>query len=139
MSGIKIIRNGDHEYTIKTVDESVLGLEISDSSTTDIPQAFGMSTEVFKELIKNYIAFYYFQEAAENLEPDLPKMTKISCLVDFLKSNSFKKLNIKITTPNDYFLLGFIFSSVIEHVKGKDTDDLDGFIKFMKKMRGGGR
>lgn len=123
---IQTVKHGDHEHVVRSTKETVLGIVIDDSTSEKISEAFGWNEEVFQKFFKTYEAFINFQNAAEELEEDLPKSTKISNLTDFLKSSNFKRLGIKIETPNDYFMLGFLFSShsIFELKKNMNQDGI---------------
>lgn len=111
----KTIKHEGEDLTIKTVKEDVLGLKIDDMNKggTSIPNAFGWEDEKSVKFMDTFKKFRDFQFSVEELNEDLPKGTKVTNLVDFLKSDSFKKLDIKISTPNDYFMLGFTFAGVV--------------------------
>lgn len=136
---IKIIKHDTHEHTTKITKEEVCGLKIDTSNDDTISRAFGWSKEKFDTVWDTMRAFQEFQEAAERLNKDLPESTKISVLADFLKSDSFKKLGIKLVTPNDYFLLGCIWSALCV-IPGKaimnSRNALDGLLEMLRKDRG---
>ena len=140
--GVTTRKVGDKEYTIRTITETVLGLVIDDSETDSIANSFGWDDKKYKDICHTFAAFYKFQDAAGDLDQELPRMTKISGFVDFLKSNSFKKLNIKIDSPNDYFMLGFVFTTVLKAMKSyeeehdhADEDPKELLFKILKKAR----
>ncbi len=104
----QIINRDGKEKVIRSIKEEVLGLVIDDTKSDGIGDAFGWDKEKWDNFFDTYKAFRKFQEAAENLDKDLPEGTTISNLADFLKSANFKKLGIKIEKPNDYFILGYM-------------------------------
>ena len=109
---IKTITHGDHSHNVKVSKETVCGLNIDSTENEQISGAFGWDDVKFKSMCRALRSFNNFQKAAEDLNKDLPKSTKISVLVDFLKSHTFTELGTKIETPNDYFMLGFVWSIV---------------------------
>lgn len=109
----KVTTHDDHEHTVRTIKEEVLGIKFDTTTDDTIGGAFGWEEEKFGKFFDRFRAFYKFQEAAQELDEELPHMTKVSGLADFLKSPSFKKLGIKVTTPNDYVVVGYIFSGVM--------------------------
>jgi hypothetical protein len=139
----RTVKHNEHEHSVRTVNETIQGLVIDDRDTDSISGAFGWDEEDFRKMTRAYIAFGRFQEAAQELDEDLPRGTMTSVLVEFLKSDTFKRLGIKLTTPNDYFMLGFIFNS------SRSFDDFeekmragalkigstDEFLKFLKKIK----
>ena len=110
---IKIKDHGDHKHTYKVVKENILGIQIDSSFSDNISEALGWPDEKLKSMIDALEKFYKFQQAAEDMNKDLPESTKISILADFLKSDVFKKLFIKISTPNDYLLIGLVWAWVM--------------------------
>lgn len=111
---MRTIKHDDHEHAVKVVNEEVLGIKVDDREKEKISEAFGWPDEkfdMFYQTLKNYKRFV---EAAEELNHDLPMSTKNSMFVDFLKSDAFRKLGIKIETPNDYFMLGFLYHAVMQ-------------------------
>jgi len=119
MNGTKTIKHDNHEHITRTVNEDVLGLLIDDRETSRISEAFAWSDEDFEKVVKSFTAFWKFQLAAEDLDEDLPRTTKISSLADYLKSNNFKRLGIKIITPNDYFMLGYAYCAALSLEKDR--------------------
>lgn len=109
---IQTVDHGDHQHTIKEVKENIFGIEINTEGHDGVSEAFGWKEDDFSALWNSLEKFKNFQHAAEELQEDLPKSTRISVLADYLKSNYFKQLAIKIETPNDYFMLGCIWSMV---------------------------
>jgi len=123
---VKIIKEDDHEHVLKMVNEEVEGLIADDRKTDLIAEAFGWPEEKFTKFCNTYKAYRDYQLATENLEEDLPKSTKVSSLVDFLKSPSFKKLGITLHTPNDYLMVGFAFMAVVNR-----RDEMNGIPQVM--------
>lgn len=114
----RILKHGKHEHTIKTVNENVMGILMDDRGTDRVSETFGWSQEKFEKALTKIEDFILFQNATDRLydagEPEmLPRSTKTSQLADFLKSTTFRELGIKLETPNDYFMLGFIFCASI--------------------------
>lgn len=108
------IKHMGHTHNFKTVNEEILGIKIDDRDREKISEAFGWKDEDFYKVMNTMINYMRFQDAAERLnEGIMPESTKISTLVDFLKSIQFKSLGIQIKTPNDYFILGFIRSNAL--------------------------
>lgn len=136
---VKIVKHDTHEHTTKVIKEEVCGLKIDTSESDTTSHAFGWSKETFDTMWDTMRAFQEFQEAAERLNKDLPESTKVSMLADFLKSDSFKKLGVKLVTPNDYFLLGGIWTSLCV-IPGKiqmdGADALGGLLEILRKRRG---
>jgi len=139
---IKIEDHGDHNHHYRTVNEEIMGLKIDDIDKAFISEAFGLHSDEYAALCNVMEKFFRLQHAAEDLEEDLPKGTMLSGLTDFLKSNSFKKLNYKLSTPNQYFMLGFAFEIVISKVDRQNNVgglmgplDLTELIENLKKRR----
>lgn len=144
MAGTRTRDHDGHEHTTKTIYEEILGIKIDDRETSIISEAFGWKTEKFEKMFDTIRAFSNFQNAAEELDEDLPESTRVSVFADFLKSGSFKKLGIKITTPNDYIVLGYIFGAWIAHERIDEMKDKSGgiggllnggeFLKLLKEL-----
>lgn len=111
---MKVEDHGDHQHNFKSVNETILGVVVNDIGKQYMSEALGWDSDKFALLCSTMEKFYHLQEAAEALDEDLPESTKVSGLVEFLKSNAFKKLAFKITTPNDYFVLGWAFCNVLQ-------------------------
>lgn len=114
----RTIGNDKHKHNLKTVNEEILGLFIDDRGTDKISEAFGWTNEKFSKCLDKMIDFSDFQEAIDKLydagkEDALPEGTKTTTLVDFLKSNTFKELGIKLEKPNDYLMIGFIYCAML--------------------------
>lgn len=109
----KTFTHGNHEHAIKVTKTEVLGLKIDDTTSDSVFEAFGWSDEKGQEVEKAFMRFNRFQMASVELYKDLPWITKNSVLADFLKSDVFKQLNVKLETPNDYFLMGSLFYAVL--------------------------
>ena len=137
------ITHKDHEHILRTVKEEILGLKLDDTNGSQtISEAFGMNDEDFTKLNKAYGAYLKFTEAAEELDEDLPKGTFISNLVDFLKSPTYKKLGVKLTSVNDFFMLGYIAGIKCGEEKNNVIGELQAFkgskedlIRILKKIK----
>lgn len=124
---VKTVKHGKHEHSVKTVNEEYLGIMMDDRGTERISESFGWSDEQFTKCFEKMSAFQDLQNAIDNLDDDLPRSTKTSTFLDFIKSNSFKKLGIKLDRPNDYLMLGFIFgSSLIKRGLQEDMPQMMG-------------
>lgn len=121
---MKTIKHNGHEHLLRTVNENVLGLLIDDRETDTISGAFAWDGKRFDQICKVLTSYWKFQLAAEELDDDLPRTTKISTLADFLKSNNFKRLGIKIDSPNDYFMLGYSYCAVLSMEKDRLQRDM---------------
>lgn len=95
---------------LRQINEEVSGLLIDDRDTDKISEAFGWTENKFDVVLKTMRNYQRFQIAVDLLDEELPQSTKNSALVDFLKSNHFKRLGITLTEPNDYFMLGYVFA-----------------------------
>lgn len=113
MATTKTITHGGHDHVVKETKVEVSGIKIDTSETHEIDLAFGWEEGKLEQLFKSLEKFHRFQMAAEDLEPDLPKGTKLSVLADFLKSDFFRRLEIKMENPNDYILLGLVWGQVV--------------------------
>lgn len=113
------------------VNEVVLGLLIDDRETDKISEAFGWNDDIFDKTYHTLMAYQNMQFAVEALEQDLPESTKISIFTDFLKSNNFKKIGIKIDSPNDYFMLGYILAISIAEIRLQEAERTGGMSSAM--------
>ena len=119
------MNNDIEKRNTKIVNEQIFGLIVDDRKSDQISEAFGWKKDKFDMFMSAYEKFKNFQFATEDMDTDLPLSTKISNLIDFLKSNSFKKQGIKIESPNDYLLLGYVFASIAN----RDMSKMSGLLK----------
>lgn len=110
---VREITHDEHKHKFLSVNEEIFGLKINDSGVERISEAFGWPDEKFDKVRDTMRKYFKFLEAAHDLDPDMPEHTKVSSLVEYLKSNAFRSLGIKIETPNDYFMLGLIWNAII--------------------------
>lgn len=126
--GARTVKHDKHEHVLKTVNEEISGVLMDDRGTDKVSETFGWEYKKFEECMDKMEAFFLFQDAADKLydagEPDmLPQSTKTSQFADFIKSSSFKQLGIKLETPNDYLMIGFIYCGTITKVGIEDLLD----------------
>jgi hypothetical protein len=113
------------KHTVKGTQVEVAGLAIDDEKTDMITEAFGVDTDKWTKMCDKMMRFFELQKAQFHLEPNLPMPTKTSTFADFLQSHIFKEAGITLEKPNDYFMLGFAFATVLGRVEqGADIPDV---------------
>lgn len=114
----KTVGSDKNKHVLKTCNEEIMGLFIDDRGTDKISEAFGWSNEKFQKTLDKMIDFSNFQESFDKLydagkEDTIAEGTKTTCFIDFLKSNTFKEMGLKLEKPNDYFMIGFIYCAML--------------------------
>jgi len=88
------------EKTIqKKASQAILGLVIEESQET-IDETFGGNQETMHQIREGFAKWLAFEKHESYTQ----------AWADFLNSEVFKKIGWKPQTPNDYFLLGWVFS-----------------------------
>lgn len=99
----------------KKVNETIFGIKIDDTknNTHDLAQAFGWKAEWWSQFAVGLNDFTNYIQAEYHLDETEPTPTKLSILVDFLKSDLFTKIGIPIETPNDYVMVGVAWAAAM--------------------------
>lgn len=80
-----------------------------------ICEAFGMSETLYDMLFKSMHNFFESTDKFDNY----PTLTKVELLQAYLDSEEFAGLNFTPQTPNDFFMLGYVFQKMVDHLHGK--------------------
>ena len=113
------------------------GLIYNEEDTKKISEVFGMSSDKYTSICSDYLKWILFDVDDERV------ITKT--LKNYLESDIFKKHKWTPITPNDFFMLGYIFNSVINTYKRKafdiqkneesDSEGIDGLLKKLRKLK----
>lgn len=128
------------------------GLVFHEENTKTITEVFGMSNgkyldlcEAFRDhFLKNILDLKNkMEEAAKNgrknqfmeeLKANPQNTSHTQTLKTFLESEEFKKVGMELKTPNDFFLLGYMFHTSIEALE----DAAEKAAKMAEKVSGMG-
>lgn len=90
-------------------------LKIIDTKARYVCESFGISGGTYDLLFKSMHNFFEKSDDYDNM----PTVTKTETLELYLQSQDFKDLNFNPSTPNEWFIFGYVFNQIIEHMKGK--------------------
>ena len=92
----------------KKVEKKTAGLVFKQNSGDYITEVFGLDHEKYHKIVKD-IAAFLITTAVAGLYG-----SKTEAFEGYLGSVQFKKQGFSLKTPNDYFMLGYMFNHAME-------------------------
>ena len=92
----------------KKVEKKTAGLVFKQNSGDYITEVFGLDHEKYHKIVKDIAAFLITTAVAGLYE------SKTEAFEGYLGSVQFKKQGFSLKTPNDYFILGYMFNHAME-------------------------
>lgn len=110
-------KDGECRHGHVKTDVKAYGMVMKDDKENTIPGSFGFGTDNYTKLTKEMFASFTNVITRADLDDDAPHPTKTSMFADFIQSEGFKSLGIKMETPNEYVMLGMAFAMIIEMIQ----------------------